>query len=315
MHQTIRIAQTQEEASQMTPASARSVTRAIDGHDVQLSSLDKVMYPETGMTKQGVIDYYTAVADVLLRQLRDRVVTRIRYIDGVGGDRFYEKNTPKYMPEWIRRFDVSASPGTGKQAKQVRYPVIDDLAGLLWMANQAALELHTPQWRIGPRGGVRNPDRLVIDLDPGEGTGLHEVAEIAMLMRSRLAEDGLNPIPVTSGSKGIHLYAAVDGKRTALKVHDYVMTIARKMAATHPDRIVAVSDKEERVGKVMIDWSQNHPARSTATPYTLRGKPAPTVAAPRRWEEIGPGLVHLGPEEVIARLKEIGDLMTESGLL
>jgi bifunctional non-homologous end joining protein LigD len=290
------------------------MTRTVDGHDVKLSSLHKVMYPETGMTKQGVIDYYTEVADVLLPQLRDRVVTRIRYIDGVGGDRFYEKNTPKYMLEWIRRFSVSASPGTGKEAKQVRYPVIDDLAGLLWMANQAALELHTPQWRIGPRGGVRNPDRLVIDLDPGEGMGLDEVAEIALLMRARLAEDGLEPIPVTSGSKGIHLYAAVDGKRTALKIHDYVMRLAREMAEAHPERIVAVADKDERVGKVMIDWSQNHPARSTATPYTLRGKRAPTVAAPRRWEEVGPGLVQMGPDEVLQRLHELGDLMAEAGL-
>jgi bifunctional non-homologous end joining protein LigD len=299
----------------MAPSSAKSTTRTVEGHDVKLSSLDKVMYPETGMTKQGVIDYYTVVGDVLLPQLRDRVVTRIRYIDGVGGDRFYEKNTPKYMPEWIRRFSVSASPGTSKQAKQVRYPVVDDLAGLLWMANQAALELHTPQWRIGPRGGVRNPDRLVIDLDPGEGMGLDDVAEIALLMKSRLAEDGLAPIPVTSGSKGIHLYAAVDGKRTALKVHDYVMEVAREMAEAHPERIVAVADKEERVGKVMIDWSQNHPARSTATPYTLRGKPRPTVAAPRRWEEIGPGLSQLGPDQVLLRLDELGDLMAEARLV
>jgi bifunctional non-homologous end joining protein LigD len=298
----------------MAASSPRSTTRTIDGHDVTLSSLDKVMYPDTGMTKQGVIDYYTVVSDALLPQLKDRVVTRIRYIDGVGGDRFYEKNTPTYMPEWIRRFSVSASPGTGVKAKQVRYPVIDDVAGLVWMANQAALELHTPQWRIGPRGGVRNPDRLVIDLDPGEGIGLDDVAEIAVLMKKRLAKDGLEPIPVTSGSKGIHLYAAVDGKRTALKVHDYVMTIAREMAETHPDRIVAVADKAERIGKVMIDWSQNHPARSTATPYTLRGKSAPTVAAPRTWEEIGPGLAQLGPDEVLKRLDDLGDLMERAGL-
>lgn len=289
---------------------AGSTTRTIDGHEVRLTSPDKVMYPETGMTKRDVVAYYTAVADVLLPQMKDRVVTRIRYIDGVGGDRFFEKNVQRGMPEWIRDVTVSASPGTGKEAKRVRYPLIDNLAGLTWMANAAALELHTPQWRVGPRGGVRKPDRLVIDLDPGEGRGLDDVAEIALLMRDRLAEDGLETVPVTSGSKGIHLYAGLDGRRTALKVHDYVMTLAREMAERYPERIVAVQDKEQRVGKVMLDWSQNHPAKSTATPYTLRGKPAPTVAAPRQWDEIGPGLTQLSPDEVVRRIAELGDLLT-----
>jgi bifunctional non-homologous end joining protein LigD len=242
-------------------------------------------------------------------------VTRIRYINGVGEERFFEKNAPKYMPDWIRRFSISASPGANKDAKQVLYPVIDDLDGLLWMANQAALELHTPQYRLGPRGGVRKPDRLVIDLDPGEGVGIDELAEIAHLMRQRLEEDGLSPVPVTSGSKGIHLYAALDGKSTALAIHDYVMDLAREMAKAHPARIVAVQDREQRAGKVMIDWSQNHPARSTATPFTLRGKPSPTVAAPRRWEEIGPGLTQLTPDEVVGWLDEMRDLLRGAGLV
>jgi bifunctional non-homologous end joining protein LigD len=293
---------------------AGSTKRAIDGHEVTFTNPDKVMYPDAGMTKKDVIDYYTTVAGVLLPQLEDRVVTRIRYIDGVGGERFFEKNVPRGMPDWIRDVTVSASPGTGKAAKQVRYPVIGNLAGLLWFANGAALELHTPQWRVGPRGGVRKPDRLVIDLDPGEGLGLDEVAEIARLMKDRLAEDGLESLPVTSGSKGIHLYTRVDGRRTALAVHDYVMRVAREMAERYPERIVAVQDKEQREGKVMVDWSQNHPARSTATPYTLRGKPAPTVAAPRKWEEIGPGVTQLSPNEVAERLTEMGDLMALAGM-
>ena len=287
-----------------------TITRTIDGHEVRLTSQDKVMYPETGFTKKDVTDYYEAVSGVMLPQLRDRVVTRIRFPDGVGGQRFFEKNTPSYMPDWIREVTVSASPGTGKEAKQVRHPVIENLAGLLWMANQAALELHTPQWRVGPKGGVGKPDRLVIDLDPGEGLGLDDVAEIAHVLRARLGDDGLETTPVTSGSKGIHLYAPVDGKRTSLQVHAYVRDLARGLAEEHPDRIVAVQDKEERVGKVMIDWSQNHPARSTVTTFSLRGKARPAVAAPRRWDEIGPGLRQLGPDEVIARVEELGDLLS-----
>jgi bifunctional non-homologous end joining protein LigD len=289
-------------------------TRLIDGHEVRLTSQDKVMYPETGFTKKDVADYYEAVSGVMLPQLRDRVVTRIRFPDGVGGERFFEKNTPRYLPEWIREVTVSASPGANKDAKQVRYPVVNDLAGLLWMANQAALELHTPQWRVGPRGGVRKPDRLVIDLDPGEGLTLDDVASIAHVLKERLAEDGLETVPVTSGSKGIHLYAALDGTRTSLQVHGYVRDLARNLSEEQPDLIVAVQDKEQRVGKVMIDWSQNHPARSTVTPFSLRGKARPAVAAPRRWEEIGPGLAQLGPDEVIDRLEELSTLMQEAGL-
>ncbi len=286
------------------------VTRTIDGHEVRLTSQDKVMYPETGFTKRDVAAYYEAVAEAILPQLRDRVVTRIRFPDGVGGERFFEKNTPSYMPDWIREVTVSASPGSRKEAKQVRYPVIENLAGLLWMANQAALELHTPQWRVGPRGGVRKPDRLVMDLDPGEGLGLDDVAEIALIIRDRLREDGFTPVPVTSGSKGIHMYAPLDGKKTSLQVHAYVRDLARGLAEEMPDRIVAVQDKEARVGKVMIDWSQNHPARSTVTPFSLRGKARPAVAAPRRWDEIGPGLAQLGPDEVIARREELAGLLS-----
>ncbi len=298
----------------MTTSDVGTTIQTVDGHRLKLSNPDKVMYPETGLSKQGVIDYYTAVADVLLPQLRDRVVTRIRYPDGVGGERFFEKNAPWYMPDWIRHFTISASPGTGKAAKQVRYPVIDDLAGLLWMANQAALELHTPQWHVGPRGGVRNPDRLVIDLDPGEDRGLDDCVRVAHIVAERLTEDGLRAIPVTSGSKGIHLYAPVDGRRTALSIHVFVQKIARELAGRYPEQIVAVIGKDERAGKVMIDWSQNHPARSTATPYTLRGKAAPTVAAPRHWEEMTEGLKQLTPEKVVSRLEVDGDLMAEAGL-
>lgn len=304
----------EEDGFQMASRTARS-SRTIDGHELQLTNLGKVMYPDTGLTKQGVIDYYEAIADVLLPQLRDRVVTRIRYPDGTGGMRFFEKNTPSSMPEWIRSHTISASPGTGKKAKQVRYPVIDDLAALIWMANKASLELHTPQWHVGPRGGIGNPDRLVFDLDPGEGTGIRECADVAHIVRQRLAEDGLESVPVTSGSKGIHLYAPLPGNRNAMAVHAYGERIAHELAAAHPEQVVAVIGKPERIGKVMIDWSQNHPARSTATPYTLRGKHTPTVAAPRAWEEIGEDLQQLSPAEVLNRIDTIGDLLALQGVV
>lgn len=299
----------------MSALNAKTVTLALDSHRVKVSSPDKVMYPEAGFTKQDVIDYYLAVAEVMLPQLRDRPVTQIRFPDGLGGDRFYQKNVSPYTPKWIRRCEISASPGSTKPAKQVRYPLIDNEAGLVWFANQAALELHTPQYRLGPRGGVRNPDRLVIDLDPGEGKGLEACAEVAHIIRARLAEDGLEAFPVTSGGKGLHLYAALNGRRTARAVHAYVQGIARKIAERHPEQVVAEVGKEKRVGKVFIDWSQNHPARSTATPYTLRGKGGgPTIASPREWDEIIEGVGQLGPDEVLERLERDGDLMERYGL-
>lgn len=292
----------------MARGSAKA-TVTIDGHEVRLTSLDRVMYPEVAFTKGDVVDYYRAVAGPILNQLHNRVVTQIRFPEGVGGERFYQKNASRYTPDWIRTFVIAASPGSDKPSKMVTWPVIDNEAGLLWFANQAALELHTPQWHVGPRGGIGRPDRLVFDLDPGEGVNLDGVAGIARLVRDRLAEDGYEAVPVTSGGKGIHLYAPVSGK-TSRVVHRYAESFAKALAEAHPQRIVAVQAKEQRVGKVMLDWSQNHPAKSTATPYTLRGKGgAPTVAAPRSWDEIVDGLAQLGPAEVVARLERDGNLM------
>lgn len=282
---------------------------------VRIRKPDKTLFAG-GFTKGQLADYYRAVAPAILPQLAGRPVTRIRFPDGPRGERFFEKNTPRYAPHWLRRRGLSASPGRAKPAKTVVYPFVDDVAGLEWMANQAAVELHTPQWRVGPRGGIRKPDRLVIDLDPGEGAGLDQCARAAHLVRERLGRDGLAAWPVTSGGKGIHLYAALDGRHTALAVHAFVRALARELAAAHPGLLTAVIGKEHRVGRVFLDWSQNHPARSTATPYTLRAKgPGPTVAAPRDWEEVQPGIVQLAPEDVRARLERDGDRMARWGLV
>ena len=280
---------------------------------VRLTHPEKRLF-ESGFTKRDLADYYRAVAGVILQQLADRPVTRIRFPDGVGGVRFFEKHTPKYAPSWLRRMPLSANPGSREPAKIVIYPFIDEVPGLEWMSNQSAIELHTPQWRVGPRGGIRKPDRLVIDLDPGERSGLDECVAAARLIRARLEEDDLEVWPVTSGGKGIHLYSALSGRRAARSVHEYVGKVARELAAAHPDELVAEVGTEKRVGKVFIDWSQNSPARSTATPYTLRGRAEPRVAAPREWDELEPGVVQLGPDEVLRRLERDGDLMARQGL-
>ena len=203
---------------------------------------------------------------------------------------------------------------TGSGDGTLRFPVIDGLAALTYLANLAALELHVHQWRVGRNGQPKNPDRLVIDLDPGEGAGLGECAEVALLVRERLGAVGLDCRPVTSGSKGLHLYAALDGRRNADEVRDFVHRIADDLQKAHPKMLLTEMTKAKRSGKVFLDWSQNTGAKTTVSPYSLRGRETPTVAAPRTWAEIEAGaddpldLEQLGLTEVLARVEEHGDL-------
>jgi bifunctional non-homologous end joining protein LigD len=289
-------------------AAEKSETQvSVGGHRLRLSNLEKVLYPETGTTKGEVIDYYSRVAEVLLPHARNRPVTRKRWVSGVGTDAkpgsvFFEKNLPDSAPSWIARRDIQHSDHVNV------YPLANDLATLVWMAQQAALELHVPQWRFGKGGRRENPDRLVLDLDPGEGAGLAECVEVATLVRAVLTDIGLDPMPVTSGSKGIHLYAALDGSQTSDEVSAVAHELARALEADHPDLVVSDMKKAKRTGKVLLDWSQNNGSKTTIVPYSLRGRSRPTVAAPRTWDELlAPGLRHLELHEVLERVERDGD--------
>ncbi|RYV50723.1 non-homologous end-joining DNA ligase [Pengzhenrongella frigida] len=282
----------------------------VEGRQVRIGHLDKVMYPAVGMTKAEVIDYYSRVAGALLPQLLDRPVTRIRYPQGVDGERFFEKNVPAGAPAWLRRQTMPTAPEAPEEGREVTFPFLDDLAALVWAANQGALELHTPQWRVGSEGEIRTPDRLVIDLDPGAPATLRDCIRVARLVADRLRDDGLETVPVTSGSKGLQLYASLDGQQSAEDVRQYARRLALELAKAHPSRIVAVMRKDLRGGKVLLDWSQNHPGKTTITPYSLRGREVPTVAAPRTWDELADDdLEQLSPDEVLDRLDRDGDLM------
>jgi bifunctional non-homologous end joining protein LigD len=275
----------------------------VGGRPVRLTSLDKVIYPRTGTTKAEVLDYVARVSAALLPHVRDRPVTRIRWPHGVEGPSFFEKNAPAGRPSWVRTLDVPASDGA------ITFPFADDVATLVWMANLSALELHVPQWTVGRRGAVRPPDRLVIDLDPGPPAGLAECAQVAALVAERLADDGLEPLPVTSGSKGLQLYAAVSGRQDAAVLREYARTLAEGLARDHRALVVSRMTKALRPGKVLLDWSQNTAAKTTIAPYSLRGRERPTVAAPRSWDEMGPDLAQLTAAEVLARLDADGDLL------
>lgn len=284
------------------------VTVEVEGRRMRLSSLDKVMYPKAGTTKAQVLDYYARIAPVLLPHLAGRPVTRVRFPHGTGDLQFFEKNIPAGTPEWLRR-----------AGRDPVFPLVDDLAGVTFLVNLNSLELHVPQWRYEGEGRdavARHPDRLVIDLDPGPGTGLTECSRVALLVRDRLGSLGLDTLPVTSGSKGMQLYALLPGSLSSDQVRDTVQQLAQELTKRHPDHVVWKMAKELRPNKVFLDWSQNVAAKTTICPYSLRGRDAPTVAAPRTWDEVEQGaargdLLQLRAAEVLERVERHGDLAAD----
>ena len=287
----------------------------VDGRRLQVSNLDKVMYPATETTKGEVLNYYARVAPFLLPHLADRPVTRIRWPHGTNGPSFFEKNLPSGAPSWLHSVVVPTSGSRSQSGNQtIRYPVVRDTADLTYLVNLASLELHVPQWRFDADGLPRHPDRLVIDLDPGTPAGLHECAQLALMVRERLELIGLVTAPVTSGSKGMQLYAALPGEQDADTIREIAKEIAQDLTKVRPELVVWKMTKSLRPGKVLLDWSQNVAAKTTITPYSLRGKEAPFVAAPRTWSEIERGaekrdaLRQLDLDDVLARLSRDGDI-------
>ncbi|MCW2809077.1 MAG: dependent ligase [Marmoricola sp.] len=300
------------------PEKRTEVSVQVDGRTLTLVNLEKVMYPRTGTTKGEVLNYYAQIAPVMLPHLAGRAVTRIRWPHGTGDTSFFEKNAPSGTPSWVRTATVPTSGSRTQSGEEgeLRFPVIDSLATLTWLVNLASLELHVHQWTVTKRGRPQNPNRLVIDLDPGEPAGLGECSEVALLVRDRLAADGLDSVPVTSGSKGLHLYAGLDRSRTHEEVRDYAKQIAEELEKEHSKLVVSQMTKARRGGKVFLDWSQNTGAKTTISPYSLRGRDLPTVAAPRTWDEVEAGaddplaLEHVRFEEVLERVQDQGDLFS-----
>ncbi len=283
------------------------VTRVeVAGRKLRLTSLDKVMYPSTETTKGEVLSYYAQVAPVLLPHLADRPVTRVRWPHGVEDQMFFEKNLPSGAPSWLPRVPVD----------DVTYPLVTDLADLTYLVNLNSLELHVPQWTFED-GEPQHPDRLVIDLDPGKPAGLHECAQVALLVRDRLDALGLELYPVTSGSKGMQLYARLGGDLSSDQVRDLAMQLAQEMTKRHPDLVLWKMTKSLRPGKIFLDWSQNVGAKTTISPYSMRGRELPCVAAPRTWDEVERGaaepdsLKQLMFDEVLDRLESDGDLVAD----
>ncbi len=288
----------------------------VEGRTLKLSNLDKVLYPQTGTTKGEVLNYYARVSPVLLPHLADRAVTRVRWPHGVQQASFFEKNAPAGTPSWVHTVKVptTGSRGTSRNGDTLVFPIVDDLATLTWLVNLAALELHVHQWTVGRNGRPKNPNRLVVDLDPGEPAGLHECAQVALLVRDKLTERDLVSSAVTSGSKGIHLYAALPGKLNPEETTALAKEIAEELQREHPALVTATMTKAKRSGKVFLDWSQNAGSKTTLSPYSLRGRERPTVATPLAWDEVEAGaedpldLEQFRFEAVLERVDDLGDL-------
>lgn len=269
----------------MSPAERTTQQVSVAGRTLRVSSLDKVLYPATGTTKGEVLTYYVTHAEQILPELAGRPVTRIRWPEGVHGVSFFEKNLPSGAPDWLPRVTVP-TPGSSRGHTHLTFPLVTDLAVLVYLVNLGSLELHVPQWRVDDDGRPQAPDRLVVDLDPGPGTGLAECARVALMVRERLEAVGLQTRPVTSGSKGMQLYADLEGTRTADEVSAVARALAEQLAEQHPDLVTAKMLKSLRPGRVFLDWSQNNGAKTTICPWSLRGRERPQVALPRTWAEV-----------------------------
>ena len=286
---------------------------SIDGRTLQVSNLEKVLFPEVGITKAEVIHYYVQIAPLLLPHVAGRPVTFTRWPDGVEGQQFFEKNSARHAPEWVRRVTIP-SPGSSKGRETLEMVVLENIADLAWSANLAELELHVPQWQVDDDGTPLVPDLLVLDLDPGPGAGIVECCAVADRLRDRLLDDGLDPLVKTSGSKGMQVYAPITCD-DALHPSRYAKELARALSAETPDDVVWRMEKALRPGKVLVDWSQNNPAKTTVAPYSLRARPGATVSAPLGWDEVEAVLEGADPEDlrfdtsdVLDRVEEHGDL-------
>ena len=287
---------------------AKGTFAIIGSRELKLSNLGKVLYPQAGFTKGRLIDYYAAIAPVLLPHLRGRALTVTRWPDGVEGKSFFQKQSPAHRPDWVRTATVSS------RSKPIDYTLADDLPTLVWLANLAAIELHAPLARAN---AVNGPTAVVFDLDPGEAAGLLDCCRVAVLLGGMFEGLGLKSFVKTSGSKGLQLYLPLnDAETTYEQTKPFAKTVAELLENEEPDLVVSRMTKARRAGKVLIDWSQNDAKKTTVSVYSLRALARPTVSTPLAWEEVERAVAQGDPKglafeagAVLERVAERGDLM------
>jgi bifunctional non-homologous end joining protein LigD len=283
------------------------VRAQIDGRELTLSNLGKVLYPASGFTKRDVIDYYVAVAPVLLAHLAGRPLTVIRYPDGVEGKAFFQKQSPAHRPAWVRTVPVPS-----ERRRQIDFTLADDLPTLVWLANLAALELHVPLARMP---ALERPTAVVFDLDPGPPAGILECCHVALWLQGTFERLGLDSFVKTSGSKGLQVYLPLGGEAGFDQTKTFAREVALLVERAEPSLAVSRMTKTLRAGKVLIDWSQNDQHKTTVCAYSLRAREHPAVSTPLDWEEVrdalkqfAPGALSFDATAVLGRLRERGDL-------
>ena len=289
----------------------RSVTVDVDGRQLSLSNLDKVLYPEAHVTKGEVVDYYARIAPTILTHLSGRCVTLRRFPDGVEGQSFFEKRCPGHRPEWVH-----TALGPGDRRGGIHYCVLDDAASVVWAANLAALELHTP---MAQSADLDRPTMVVFDLDPGPPAGITECAQVALALRDVLDHLDLEAFPKTSGSKGLQVYLPLNTPATHDEARDFALAVAQLLEKQRPGEVLTEMRKELRTGKVFIDWSQNAHFKTTVCAYSLRARPRPTVSTPVTWDEVGAAAdgapLSFEATEVVERVDRLGDLFAPTATL
>jgi bifunctional non-homologous end joining protein LigD len=282
-------------------------TLDVDGKKVEVSNLQKVMYPETGFTKGDVIDYYIKISKHLLPHLKNRPITLKRYPDGVEGFFFYEKQCPPHRPKWVKTTDVPKSDGT-----DIHYCVMSDLPALVWAANLADLELHT---FLHKAPAIGRPNALAFDLDPGPPADILTCAKVGLKLKALFDALGLESFPKTSGSKGLQVYVPLNTPVTYEKTKAFAHAVAELLARELPDLVVSDMKKSLRKGRVLVDWSQNDDHKTTVNVYSLRAKAHPTVSTPVTWKEVATALkkknvrlLTFETTDVLKRVKKHGDL-------
>ncbi len=276
----------------------------IEGVEVPVSNLDKVMYPETDFTKGDVIDYYIRIAEHLLPHLKARALTLKRYPDGVNKFFFYEKQCPAHRPDWMKTTRVAKTDG------QIDYCVIDTLPSLVWAANLANLEFHTFLHR---KTAVTRPTALAFDLDPGPPADILTCCKVGLFLKDFFEALGLQSFPKTSGSKGMQVYVPLNTAVTYEKTKAFALAVAKALESQFPDLVVSNMLKKLRKGKILLDWSQNDDHKTTVCVYSLRAKDHPTVSTPVTWEEVASALkrkkkLSFETRDVLKRVEKMGDL-------
>jgi bifunctional non-homologous end joining protein LigD len=292
------------------PEASKTVIEVADAggtsRQLTLTNLDKVLYPEVGFTKAAIVDYYARIAPVMLPHLRRRIVTMVRYPNGVDQPSFFEKRCPPHAPPWVATAELDGLEGC----------VVDDLPTLVWIANLAALELHTHQATVDD---PEHPTAIVFDLDPGPTAGILDCCRVALDLEDMLAGLGLQTLVKTSGSKGLHLAVPIGGA-TADATKDFARALGQLLAKEDPERVTIIMNRDLRAGKVFVDWSQNDRHKTTVTAYSLRARPRPTVSTPLAWDEVADALaasdaaaLDFEAAAVLERVESVGDLYTLDG--